>query len=229
LGNFEDTNWRHHSVDTAVINLPLWPTLTPEHEAPGATMRHHQEVVISGLTSTNGSAISEPEAREGDLERLFARTATKNSRDLRLGPVAAGFVELGQPDPGGAGERRVGAALESLLRVADHARDPLHDGDPAHIDERELGAVEDEVAPGPRGVVEDSREPVVGCSSRPRRSGTRLAGYRDRSTPQTGSTGFPMLMPSWVISNSWVCGKWLLARVFRTVNARERVVSLRRY
>jgi hypothetical protein len=37
----------------AVINLPFWSTLTPEHGAPRATTSHHQEAPIFRLTSTN--------------------------------------------------------------------------------------------------------------------------------------------------------------------------------
>ena len=51
--------------------------------------------------------------------------------------------------------------LVSELPVADHPRGPQHDADPGHVDERELPAVEDEVAAGARRLVEDRREPVV--------------------------------------------------------------------
>src|SRR3954453_4376126 len=54
-------------------------------------------------------------------------------------------------------------ALEFQLPVADHPGGPHHEADPADIDERELAAVDDKVAAGPRGLVEDRREPVVGA------------------------------------------------------------------
>ena len=41
-------------------------------------------------------------------------------------------------------------------------RGPDHDADAGHVDVGELRAVDDEVAPGARGLVEDRRELVVG-------------------------------------------------------------------
>jgi hypothetical protein len=37
----------------AVINLPSWSTITPEHADPHATTSHHQEAAIFTLTTTN--------------------------------------------------------------------------------------------------------------------------------------------------------------------------------
>jgi hypothetical protein len=41
------------SLCAAVINLPVWSTLTSEHGPLRATTRHHQEATISALTSIN--------------------------------------------------------------------------------------------------------------------------------------------------------------------------------
>ena len=53
-------------------------------------------------------------------------------------------------------------ALESELRVAAQTGGPNQDEDPGHVNVGELRAVDDEVAPGARGLVEDRRELVVG-------------------------------------------------------------------